>query len=91
MMSKIWNYFGLYTREQYLLQEQEVLRAMEFSMYLEKAVTDMIDPAKPIIILSDCSRVENITLQHGQQIITSPFSKNVHVSNINVLPKRYLS
>lgn len=88
MMAKFWNYFGLYTREQYLLQKQEELRAMEFSMYLEKAVTDMVDPAKPIIVLNDCARVENITLQHGQQIIISPFIKGAHVSNIYVLPRR---
>lgn len=90
MLNEILNYFGLYTRTQYLHQVKEVGRALEFVMHLEKAVTGMTDPAKPIVVLSDYTRVNDILLQHGQQIITSPFAKNVEVSNVTCLPRREL-
>lgn len=86
MLIKFLNYLGLYTRRQYIHQMEEVSRAMEYAMYLEKVACDMVDPAKPII-MSDNTRIEGVRLQHPQQIITSPFIKNVSISNVVVSPK----
>lgn len=82
-MSKFWNYFGLYTRQQYLSEMERFERINEYAMYLEKAVDGMTDPSKPIVVMSDNTRISDISLQHGQQIIVSRYAKNVIIDNVS--------
>lgn len=86
-MNKLLNYFGLYTREQYLSEMKKFAMLNEYAIYLEKAVDGMTDPSKPIVVLSDNVRVSDIILQHGQQIIVSRYAKYVTLDNISTSPK----
>ena len=87
MITKLLNRFGLYTSKQYFHELKEKSRAIELAMYLEKAVDGMTDPAKPIVVLIDYTRVSDVALQHGQQIIISPYAKFVALTNIMTPPR----
>lgn len=87
-MVRLFNQCGLYTKNQYLGQVEEIARAREYALYLEKSVEGMTAPTKPIIILADNTRVETVSLKRGQSIIVSPYAKYVHISNIRVQQER---
>lgn len=83
MLTRILNYFGVYTAKQYLEQVEEKGRAQEYARYLERAVDGMSDPAKPIVIMGEYVSVRDVLLLKGQSVIVSPYARNVHVANIS--------
>ena len=87
-MSKFWNYFGLYTREQYLSEMKKSAMLNEYAIYLEKAVDGMTDPSKPIVVMSDNTRISGIVLRRGQQIIVSRHAKYVTIDNVSTSPSK---
>ena len=82
MLTRILNYFGVYTTKQYLEQVEEKGRAVEYARYLERAVDGMSDPAKPIVIMGRDVEVRDVALLKGQQVIVGPSAKNIRMYNI---------
>lgn len=80
------NSYGLFTLKQHCEVLEQRDAAKEYAHYLEKSVNGMADPAKPIIVIGEYTRVTDISLQHGQQIIVSPFAKFTDVRNVYTLP-----
>lgn len=87
-MSKFWNYFGLYTRQQYLSEMEKFAMLNEYAIYLEKAVDGITDPSKPIVVMSDNTHISGIVLRHGQQIIVSRYAKYVTIDNVSTSPSK---
>ena len=85
-MSKFLNYLGLYTRRQYLSEMKKFAMLNEYATYLERAVDGMTDPSKPIVVMSDNTRISGIVLRRGQQIIVSMHAKYVTIDNVSTLP-----
>ena len=81
------NSIGLYTTRQYLEQVEHRSAFRDYAFELEKAVNGIGDPAKPIVVFSDCTVIRNVSLQHGQQIIISPSARAVIVEGVYCLPR----
>lgn len=81
------NSIGLYTTRQYLEQVERKSAFRDYAFELEKAVNGMSDPAKPIVVFSDYTVIRNVSLQHGQQIITSPYARAVIVEGVYCSPR----
>lgn len=81
------NSIGLYTARQYLKQVEAKSAFCDYAAKLEKAVNGMSDPTQPIVVFSDSTVIRNVSLQHGQQIIISPFARAVIVEGVYCLPR----
>lgn len=81
------NAIGLYTGRQYLEQVERKSAFQNYAVELEKALCGMSDPNRPIVVFSDYAVVRNVDLQHGQQIITSPSARFVHIDGVYCSPR----
>jgi hypothetical protein len=82
MFTKLVNWLGMYTSDQYL---ERVEKASELNRYievLEQSANGLPDPTKPIIIFGECVKIEGVSLLRGQQIIVSPSARNAHIQNV---------
>lgn len=77
---------GLFTFSQYaeVLEDRGALR--EYAHHLERCINGMQDHAKPIIVIGKNTMVRDVSLQHGQQVIVSPYAKFTHISNVYTKP-----
>lgn len=77
---------GLFTFTQYaeVLEDRGALR--EYAHHLERCINGMPDPAKPIIVIGQRTSVRDIRLQHGQQVIVSPYARFTNIQNVMTLP-----
>ena len=81
------NAVGLYTARQYLEQVERKSAFQNYAVELEKALRGMSDPSKPIVAFSDYTVIRNVSLQYGQQIITSPSARAVIVEGVYCSPR----
>lgn len=79
---KFLNQYGLYTRKQYLNLLDEKINYVSYAAELEYAVRGMSDPKRPIVVFGSEVLIENIELQHMQQIIVSPSSRYVVIQGV---------
>lgn len=80
------NSTGLYTAEQYINQVEQKGQVIAFAAELQKAVSGMSDPNRPIVVFAENARITDVVLQRGQQIIVSPWARFTAIHNVMVLP-----
>lgn len=81
MLIRILNSIGLYTAS----QQRYHLAMEEYANHLEQAINKSSDPTKPIIVVADHTRIENVTLQHGQSLIVAPSAQYTSLIGVHVL------
>lgn len=86
-LTQLLNYFGLYTSDQFIEQVELKGEALRYVSVLERAIAGMSDPAKPIIVMGHNTSIHDVALQHGQNIIVSPYARYTSIVGVNVLPK----
>lgn len=83
------NRHGLFTFKQHAEVLDERAAITEYAHYLERALNGMPDLAKPIVVIGDYTRVHDVCLRHGQQVIVSPFAKFTDVRGVMTVPANW--
>ena len=86
-LTEMINSIGLYTSSQYLHQVEVKGLTQAYAAEGEKAVIGMSDPTRPIVVFSDYTNIQDVRLQHGQQIIVSPLARFISINGIFCEPK----
>lgn len=85
MIDTLFAYFGLVRMKKYIKAIEVCDQQREYINALERAVQGMQDPKKPILIMGSDATLMDVLLEHGQQIIVSPFAKHVWIQNVNAI------
>ena len=83
---EILNKHGIFTFKQYSEVLEDRAALTEYAHHLERVINGMPELAKPIIVIGQHTRVHDVTLHHGQQVIVSPYARFTVVGNIYTLP-----
>lgn len=79
---ELLNSMGLYAARQYIDQVEQKGAFMAYADELQKAVDGMSDPARPIVVFGENTRIADVVLQRGQKIIVSPTARFTSIQSV---------
>lgn len=73
---------GLFTFKQYAEKLDEIGALKDYAHHLEQSIDGIADPAKPIVVIGQNTNVCDVILNHGQQVIVSPYARFTCIRNV---------